>query len=494
MRDVASAKPQSGSSSKAALPVPGNVIPDPIGVRPGNPEQSAKSAKPQEREGTERDDGRGTPTKQWQAVPNYANSVSPCHAAAAPILTSDEFELGHRMKPGCRTVHMVATTSSTETWSPPTEAALTSRQAGGDGLRRRDGLRRNSSSCGNRRHSDRRLSVRRKSIKRLSQQFLSFCLCDDDDFWSVPSHDSEAFNTPPSSPTAVTGCASFCMDGGDSENEDGSHYDTQDLSLEEIFSFDLERIDKQDCLEVEDLFSFDLDIIAAALRRGDGLEQLQEVITSSMTASIESTAVHPTLPGPEDPSPLMAGDLSGRMTPGQMTPKSTDSAETGSLATGPLPQLESLAKRLAEAPTPERSRRSRRRRSSIVQSRLSVAVDEACAQNRQSLANAAAQEYRAQLETTGSSKNKEDVTVAVRECVMKSHKQHRQSLLQAAEVVELASLRVDSGLDEEWGAEHLTASQLTMQLQLVQQAIQGAQQMHRERTGQNMIQSAGQDH
>jgi sensor c-di-GMP phosphodiesterase-like protein len=112
---------------------------------------------------------------------------------------------------------------------------------------------------------------------------------------------------------------------------------------------------------------------------------------------------------------------------------------------------------------------------------MSIVVDEACAQHRQTLATAAAEEHRAiraQAETTGSSMK--EVTSAVRECVTKSHQQHRQSLLQAAEIVELASLRDKSGVSEDWGAAHLTPAQLTAQLQLVQQAIQGARQSHRK--------------
>lgn len=324
--------------------------------------------------------------------------------------------------------------------------------------------------------------VRRKSMRRLSRDFLSYCLCDDDDdFWSAPSHVSETFNTPEEA------AGFFCLDGDDSDTEGGGLCDAQELTLEQMFSFDLEQFDNHDGSDLEDLFSFNLEEVAAALRRGDGLDQLQEIIAKSMTAHLDPMATLPL--SLAEPSLLMAGDLSGRMTPGRMTPKSTDSGEFGDLSPCTSPALEGLAKRLSESPTPCRGSAAveGRRRCSMVQSRMSIVVTEACARSKESLVNAAAQECRMQAETTGKQVDMEEVTVAARECVIKSHRQRRQSLLQAAEVVELAAVCEESGHSEEWGADHLTPSQLTMQLQLVQEAIEGARQRHR----QSMAQSAG---
>jgi len=430
-----------------------------------------------------------------------ANQVSPVPALATPgsgqlrikralqlfpvVTLAASSDQGCRMKPGCRTVHMVP---------------LPSRRSSVGGRRSSVGEGRRSSLGG-------RLSplgsppsskvlpatedaavdaenpgVRRKSMRRLSRDFLSYCLCeDDDDFWSAPSHVSETFNTPDEA------AGFFCLDENDSEAEDGGGLcDAQELTLEQMFSFDLEQFDNQDSSDLEDLFRFDLEEVAAALRRGDGLDQLQEIITKSMTAHLDPMATLPVSLG--EPSLLMAGDLSGRMTPGRMTPKSTDSGEVGDLSACTSPVLEGLAKRLSESPTPCRVSAAveGRRRCSMMQSRLSIVVTEACARSKESLVSAAAQECRMQAETTGKQADMEELTVAARECVIKSHRQRRQSLLQAAEVVELAAVCEETGHSEEWGADHLTPSQLTMQLQLVQEAIEGARQRHR----QSMAQSA----
>jgi len=326
--------------------------------------------------------------------------------------------------------------------------------------------------------SARKESARRKSIKRLSKEFLSYCLCDDDDdFWSVPSQDSEEFGTPPSSSRTDTGF--FCLDGSDSENGGVGRCGAQELTLEDMFSFDLEQTDDQDSLELLEVFSFDLEKVADALSRGDALESLQDVIEKLMAANVESKTTQAGQPTVPELSPLMAGDLSGRMTPGTLTPTNGPSPKAAGPGACTKSQLEGLAKRLSGTPTPSRRQAQTPTRNPQLQSQLSAVVDEACMRNRQSLANAAAQEYRTQAEASSSSSKKE-VTSAVRDCVIKSHQQHRQSLLQAAEIMELASVKEQSGLSEEWGAEHLTPAQLTTQLQMVQQAIQGARQRHQQ--------------
>lgn len=323
---------------------------------------------------------------------------------------------------------------------------------------------------------------RNRDVKRLSKEFLSYCLChDDDDFWSAPSHDSECFGTAPSASPADSGF--FCLDNSDSDAGGDGGCGAQELSLEEMFSFDLQQMDDEDSLELMEIFSFDLEKVADALTRGDALEQLQEVIEKLMATSLEpenDQSIHAEVP---ELSSLMAGDLSGRMTPGRMTPTGIDSPEAPELVACANLQ-ESLAKRISEAPTPSRhSKVQTSSRHNQLQRRMSVAVDEACAQNQQNLAAVAAQECQAQAESSGCTKK---VTSAVRECVMKSHQRHRQSLIQAAEIVELASLRDQSGVSDEWGAEHLTPAQLTTQLQLVQQAIQGAWQNHRQSIAQSL--------
>lgn len=467
----------------------------------GSAHESASVGNPDEAKGEEQDQAgpdtaEGTPRVQDGAALTFMWSGSTVQTTALSDILPPE-ELGCRMRPGSRAVHMVPRRTSTGAASHPNqpvprrtstgapshlsepavpclqlEKASPDASVGAGSPPTKEALpsARRASLGPSSDLTDFR-NVRRRSMRRLSRQFLSYCMCDDDDdFWSIPSTNSETFSTPPSS-------ASFNLGSSDSEGEGGRRYriDTQaatdDLTLEEMFSFDLERIDTHDGLELEDLFSFDLDKIAAALRRGDGLEQLQEVIEESMSANLELRTANPGLPSLADaePSPLMAGDLSGRMTPEQTTPnkspKMADLAE----------QREGLTKRLSATPTP-----TRRRRSSTVQSTLSAAVDAACVRNRKSLANAAAQEYRAQVESASKKVNTEKLSATVQDCVIKAHKQRRHSLIQAAEVVELASLREESGMCEEWGAEDLSAQQLTTQLQLVQQAIERARKHHRQ--------------
>jgi len=176
------------------------------------------------------------------------------------------------------------------------------------------------------------------------------------------------------------------------------------------------------------------------------------------------------------PSPLMAADLAGRMTPGRETPTSVEdmTEEKKDASHNPTAFSSSLEKRLAEIATP-----TRRRRSYMVQDQLVAAVEESNSRKRQSLVKVAAREYQAQMEKAGS-ESMDDVTETMKECVVACQKQHRQSLLQAAEVVQLATICDESEVSDEWGAEHLTPVQLTMQLHLVQKAIEGARQKHRQ--------------
>lgn len=308
---------------------------------------------------------------------------------------------------------------------------------------------------------------------RLSQEFCSYRLCDDDgdDFWTVPSQSSQVIDIAGVSPCAASNC--FALDGGDSDNEDSSssRRGLQESTLENMFSFNLEQSEDLDRLELEDVFSFDLDKVAEALRWGAGVEQLQEIIEQSMAANFASPASPSETPGIFEPSPLMAGDLSGRMTPGRETPEINDTEELAASS-------DCLNKCLAQLPTPMKT--TRHRRASVLHNPLSAAVDEACARSRRSVALVAAQEYRTQIQTQADNDSVDSMAGAIQENAKKSHKRRRQSILQAAEVIELASVCEERGFCEDWGAEHLTAAQLTMQLQMVQQAIEGARQRHCE--------------
>merc|ERR1719199_2168565 len=209
------------------------------------------------------------------------------------------------------------------------------------------------------------------------------------------------------------------------------------------------------------------------------MQELQDVIVEAMAEQFEAAHAQP--PSISELSPLMAGDLSGRMTPpmaadlaGRMTPPmATDLAErmtppnsaaAAAGRTSPLTELSRcLEQELSASP-------ARRRRSSVMQCRrLSVAVNEVCSLHSQNLAKAAAHELKA---TTGDG-NAEEVAAEIRQCVLSSHRRQRQSILQAAEVLEAAGIGEDS--DEESSVkERLTSSEVTAQLQFVQKAVEGA--------------------
>lgn len=287
------------------------------------------------------------------------------------------------------------------------------------------------------------------SSRREGKQFLSYCLYDDDDVATVPCCGSVESNALQSSAQAGHN-RSFLFDGAESGDDSGAHVAKQELSLEDVFSFNLEHLEDNSGLEFDDLFSFDFDRVVAALRSGINLGQLQEIIEQSMTTNFDLMTADVTSAVLGDASPRKVGDLSGMMTPGRMTPRSPNSEESPGL----------VAQRLSKAPTP-----TRQHRFSVVQNhRLSMAVDEACTRYRQSLASAAAGEFQTQVDAIGEKGTMEEMTETIFECVRKSHKQNLHHLLQAVEV-EVVGLSNDDG----------TLSECARQLQLVQQAVQGAQ-------------------
>jgi len=370
---------------------------------------------------------------------------------------------------------------------PPTEDAVQVVEGGSSP----SGHRRCSSG-----HQSRRRSslgghchgFRRNSIRRLSRQFLTACLADgdsDNDFWSVCSDSDESFASLPSSPRKAA--FFFCMTG-DSDSECGDADSAQGLNLEDMFRFSAQDFQDDDDVgqDLEDIFSFDLDKVADALRRGASLEELQDVIEEAMAANIEAIIVEPSqlhsITEPiDDLSPMMAGDMTPQMSDdlaGRMT-HPLAAATLAGYSSSPAAFAGRLADKLAASP-------ACRRRSSVGQCRrLSVAMKEACMMHSQSLAKAAAQE----LNALGEDENKVEVAAEIRQCVLSSHRQRRQSIMKAAEVLELAGVAGDSDEDSA-GKERLTSSEVTAQLQLVQQAYEGARSRHRQSIAQAVKQVA----
>jgi hypothetical protein len=246
-----------------------------------------------------------------------------------------------------------------------------------------------------------------------------------------------------------------------------------------LFDF---NFDKDFDQSLEDVFSFDLDKVADAVRRGVDKEELQQIIEESMAASFEAAiAEHAVqLPDLDEVSPLMAGDLAGRMTPpstaacdlaGRMTPPNGTAVQSH--------QPQNFANCLVDA----LANPGMRRRSSIgtiaTSRRLSVAMQAACTKHRQSLMKVA--ELEAQKIQEADHAGKDDggkVTAEIRNCVLKADRRRRQSILKAAEVLEVAGLGKDS--DDEAPGASLTNSEVSVQLQVVQEAVELAQKRHRQ--------------
>jgi hypothetical protein len=237
------------------------------------------------------------------------------------------------------------------------------------------------------------------------------------------------------------------------------------------------------------MFSFDLEKIAEALKRGVGQEELQNIIEAEMASSLENMMAESSQVSLSDPSPLMAGDLSGRMTPplgessqhdataaalaGRMTPPTTSGNEQGT------PSAAELANRLGAVS-------AKHRRSSMLQNRrISMALQCACAEHEDSLAKAMVKELGATTEC-----DRQEVAQVMRQCVMNSRRQHRQSLMKAVDVLEAAGLGEE--FDQESPNDEHSSSQVKSQLQFVQQAVDVARRRHRQSIVQAVHNRTGQ--
>lgn len=318
------------------------------------------------------------------------------------------------------------------------------------------------------------VSRTRRSSTRLSQSFLRVCLAENDsdsDFFSLCGSEGD-YESLPSTPRKPAVCFSM------SDSEDDFDAGTPGQSLEDMFKFSLEDFDESQ--DIEELFSFDSEKVAEAYRRGAGMEEIVEIINQCQAANLEaltmpSAAQPATIVGNSlmDLSPLMAGDISGRMTPptfatGQMTPP--DTVEAAVLA-GRTPEHQAVVNRLSEFTGSAR----KGRRSSMVQCRrLSVAVEEHCARHRQSLAQAATREI------ARSGEEGEEVKAEMRKVVLSAHRRCRQSISQAALVLEAAGVGEDS--DDESSSS--APPEVVAKLQFMQEAVETARIRHRQSISQ----------
>jgi hypothetical protein len=198
-----------------------------------------------------------------------------------------------------------------------------------------------------------------------------------------------------------------------------------------------------------------------------------------MASNLESMMMlPPPLASLSEPSPLMAGDLEGRMTPpsGVGEWDATTAAVLAGRATPPqcpegkqVAPADELASRLADL-----SSKCRRRSSMTMPhgSRVSQAMKSARAEHRRSIAKAITAEL-----ANASASEPQEVYQAVKHCALNSMRQHRLSLMQAANVLEAA------GFGEEQDDEQPStpqSSQVRMQLEMVQKAVDGARRQHRQ--------------
>jgi len=318
---------------------------------------------------------------------------------------------------------------------------------------------------------------RRSSItcRRLSKSFREACQIDsDDDFFSIIDSECEEWESCDSSPRNERQFACQFRLFDDSESNCESDIGRE---LEDMFQFASLDLDDED-YELNQIYDFDLERVAAALRRGAGQEELQELIAEDMATNLENMMIAPPLENLSEPSPLMAGDLAGRMTP--PTGGGEQCAATAAMLAGrmtpPLsqegkhdPSAEDLASRLANLPN------SCRRRSSLTTTphgrRISQAMQSARTEHRRSLVKAMAEE----LENSPGLETKE----VARHCAINSIRNHRLSLMQAANVLEAAGFggEQDNELDS---TECFSPSHVKMQLELVQRAVDGARRKHRQ--------------
>lgn len=333
-----------------------------------------------------------------------------------------------------------------------------------------------------------------------------------DDFQSLPST--------PSSSQEAEGRHFFALDGGsDDEPED-------DGGLERIYGllgqFHVQRealsdsdtgsgpssADSARAWDVEELFDFDLHTVAEALQRGANALELTEVIEASMAAALESRLAPAAVATPAAASgrctPVLAGSISTRMTPvgsGRATP----SPRAGP-PEGPGSPRE-LAARLEAAAL-------RARRTSALRPQLAEALGAAAKVLRRRTKAIVAKVEATRL-TAGKHEDQASRAAArLRRSVATAGRCRRQSLLRAAEVLELAAGQleqpeqlpevesavegslheaVSDGLDfglpagpmENRGSRMSCSGQhdrqqLVKQLFVVQKAVEGAWRTHRQ--------------
>lgn len=339
----------------------------------------------------------------------------------------------------------------------------------------------------------------RRSCRRLSSQFRDACFNDgDSDYVSASSVCGDDFMSLQNSPLHI------CYADSDSECQSSPGREGRRWSIDNLYNFSnrlRDRLDSEDdddegaFSDINDQYEFDPAKVAALLKQRPGvtLEELTDEIGKAMEeATVAKLANVPAFAASPidmaEPSPMMAGDLSGRMTPpsmsgdlsGRMTPLDLAGRMTPPHAAQPLVTeaeiTNALTKHMAGASA------GKRRRSSLAHCRrLSVAVDDACKKHRESLVTAASQE----LSILGSEADvaqevPEDIWRVQRQkekeiqrCMEASHRQRRQSLLKAAEVLQEAGVGEDSKVD-------LSEEEVTAQLQLVQKAVEGARKRHRQ--------------
>jgi len=302
--------------------------------------------------------------------------------------------------------------------------------------------------------------------------------------------------------------------------------------LEDMFVFetigtelDGELLEKSVIHDLEDMYSFDIAMVADALRRGVGLDELSEVIEDGMASTLErglagdvdelpivesaSGTVTPDTLGDDFPYGLhctLARDLSGRMTPGRATPgKATPTVlpalggatefvadELSGRMTPPWDDelagrmtppdggqsltvspafVSSLSMRLRQSLS---SVQTKRRRSSVAQHpELVHAVRSAHARHRQSMAAEVALAHGRQGLPHSADRMQQAVASACRV--------HRKSVLQAAEVLEVAGIGVNEKSSEVISLEENAAqmAEVDEQLHLVQEAVNAARRRHR---------------
>lgn len=302
----------------------------------------------------------------------------------------------------------------------------------------------------------RRSSVRRSVGKRLSfadRQFLDLVLGDADsteDYHTAYDDDCCDFASLPSSPGARR-FFNLCEDSDD--EAPSSRFDALP-GLDAMYSFDnmkkllVDFADQDDEQEDDsgdlegqyafDQYSFDVGQVARALQHGASLEELVSVIETGMAENLGARlALAETGEAADFGAQPVMGDVTGLMTPPTSEPKPVCPAE--------------LAARL-----------TRCRRSSVADCpRLMAAVNQASARHRRSMAEAVTEDL---------SESPAD-PARVRQSVAAARRQHRLSLIKAAEVLEVVEKMPET--------QQMPEEQVESQLNLLQRAVEVARRRHR---------------